>query len=388
MKLKIGLIIGITLLIGISAAGCMQLARQVAAEGVNAASYKAANGLKLTLSMDAKNYQAGQSVSITIDEVNTLTTYNKVAAADRWAVKGLGLGPCDRDFPVGIAVFSGYYSSNDVIKAKPLIILNPGNVLFCPAGLPSNIPDFTFEPLSNLATIEMPSTPPSTEEFPVHGSVSLDAWYVIDSKSDMSFVTRHDFEPGMYTLVGGDEWGSLVMLHFTVTRDSATATPLKVFVESTTDMNDPLNTQWAEIDVQNISDKPITSLSALYIIDNYQENSFYFDVTPEKPLLPGKSISGFGNDRVFDQYKSYTLKFNGIYQDGSLLYANLYALVMPDYIDLHGQVSPPGPDKTPFIWVGVGLVDAFGLYLLFLLWRYQRQPEKPQDSNKKLDGSK
>jgi hypothetical protein len=28
---------------------------------------------------------------------------------------------------------------------------------------------------------------------------------------------EHAFDPGIYTVVGGDEWGALVILHFTVT---------------------------------------------------------------------------------------------------------------------------------------------------------------------------
>jgi hypothetical protein len=27
---------------------------------------------------------------------------------------------------------------------------------------------------------------------------------------------QHNFEPGVYTIVAGDEWGALVILHFTV----------------------------------------------------------------------------------------------------------------------------------------------------------------------------
>ena len=29
--------------------------------------------------------------------------------------------------------------------------------------------------------------------------------------------TFSNFEPGVYTVVGGDEWGTLVIVHFTVT---------------------------------------------------------------------------------------------------------------------------------------------------------------------------
>jgi hypothetical protein len=31
-------------------------------------------------------------------------------------------------------------------------------------------------------------------------------------------LNEYNFTPGVYTVVGGDEWGSLVVLHFTVSQ--------------------------------------------------------------------------------------------------------------------------------------------------------------------------
>ena len=35
-------------------------------------------------------------------------------------------------------------------------------------------------------------------------------------RGDHPNAVLHNFEPGVYTVVAGDEWGTLVILHFTI----------------------------------------------------------------------------------------------------------------------------------------------------------------------------
>jgi hypothetical protein len=90
--------------------------------GLNSSSAKSANGLSLTLSLDAATYQPGQRITIDLDEKNTLDTANDVPAAHQWPYDGLDLGSRCASFgsPFGIAVFQGNYTSSDFSTGNQL----------------------------------------------------------------------------------------------------------------------------------------------------------------------------------------------------------------------------------------------------------------------------
>jgi hypothetical protein len=302
-------------------AGCANPATQTTSAtltGVNSTSSKSANGLSLSLSLNATTYWSGQLVSITLEERNILSTTNHIPQSDNWPLSGLSLGPCSEDFPLGVAVFSGYYSSADVLKGKPLIIQNPNEVWNCPSGLPTDITGYDFKPFSDTAIILSQYSSDISSPFEMYGEVSPDGYWTESSAP----AVQHDFDPGIYTVVGGDEWGGLVVLHFKVTDavSKQVQPSVEVLSVSNTNLNDPRNPQFVEIDLQNISDKPIISLGVFYISDRYQEDSFYFEVTAEKPLPPGKKVIGFGDARNFGDSVPYFLKINGTFQDGTFFY--------------------------------------------------------------------
>jgi hypothetical protein len=50
--------------------------------------------------------------------------------------------------------------------------------------------------------------------------IGLKGYWTNDSVSQFN-----NFDPGVYTVIAGDEWGALVILHFTVSNATAASTP-------------------------------------------------------------------------------------------------------------------------------------------------------------------
>ena len=195
---------------------------------VNSASSTSANGLTLSLSLNSTIYQPGQDVSIVIDIKNTLSVENDVPVSDSWVYSDLGLGPCDNGpggfgYPYGIAIFQENYTSSELPIATPLALYDYSVPPPCPGPMPSTA--FDFKPLSDIATIISGSSSFPDSSVAVNTQLA-EAGYWTGVSPETS---KHDFAPGVYTIIDGDEWGALVVLHFTVsteTTDGNSATSL------------------------------------------------------------------------------------------------------------------------------------------------------------------
>jgi hypothetical protein len=114
MKHWIGIIVGIAFLIGViaSIAGCKNASNQTMTSpttvefgGVNSISSKSKNGLSLSLSLDSTTYQS---------------------ASKKWPVAGLSVEPCGTlNYPFGVVVYKGNYTSADISSAIPLDLYGP-----------------------------------------------------------------------------------------------------------------------------------------------------------------------------------------------------------------------------------------------------------------------
>ena len=181
----------------------------------NSASSKSVSSLILSLSLDSKNYQSGQQVGIDIDEKNTMSKTNTIISSAKWPVGGLGVGPCGvLNYPFGIAIFQGNYTVANISSATPLQIYQPG-IYHCPVIL-TDISSYVFQPLSDNAAVFQMSE--STAVFTIGMNAEFEPaptgyW----ASNDVS-ATFTNFEPGVYTVVAGDEWGALVVVHFTVSQ--------------------------------------------------------------------------------------------------------------------------------------------------------------------------
>jgi hypothetical protein len=216
MGKRIGNILLITVLVLTAlAAGCGKTGTTTVTDfnNINSTSIKSGNGLSLSVSLDAKTYQSGNAINIVITEYNTLSKTNKRPTADKWPIKGLSDGICGvEDFPFGIAIFQGDYTTNNISTGAPIPIEIPGVI---PQGcMPSvfNVTAYNFKPSSDIAKLDGDTLGGSTT---FEMSAEIPVWNI--SPGSHPTIIEHAFAPGVYTVVGGDEWGALVVLHFTIT---------------------------------------------------------------------------------------------------------------------------------------------------------------------------
>jgi hypothetical protein len=179
---------------------------------VNSVSSSSGNNLSLSLSLDGKTYEPGQSVSIIVDENNLLTTTNSVLASDNLPsefVAGFTNEPSA--FPFGLAVFQGNYTLSNLI-ANPLLIYDPrdeyiGTQVVGPTS-------YSFQPSSDAAYLEGGSYSSSNGVMKMQYELQLNGYW---DGNPMEAV-QDNFNPGVYTVVAGDEWGALVVAHFTISQ--------------------------------------------------------------------------------------------------------------------------------------------------------------------------
>jgi hypothetical protein len=180
----------------------------------NSTSSQPANGLSLSLSLDADTYRSVDTIHMAIDEKNILARMNNVPAAAKWPVSGLSLGICGTlSYPFGIAVYQGFYGISDISTAVPLVIFNPNSVPFGCMPPVNNVTKYIFKPASDIVTING-SGPNESATMEMKTEVDVyEHWAGVPPDA-----VWHYFEPGVYTVVAGDEWGALVIVHFTVTQ--------------------------------------------------------------------------------------------------------------------------------------------------------------------------
>ena len=220
MKFRISILIVALLLtgtLGISFPGCGNTnTKMTDFSGITSASSKSANGLSLTLSLDAATYRSGQTVNIVVDEKNTLSKTNDVPVSAKWPLKGLTMGPCSDEKskipPFGIAVAQGYYTASNISKINPLVIDNPNEFISCPYNTFSNLTGYEFLPMSDTIKFTDLSDPTHISLQQMYSQAQPNGYWI----GTYPDAVKHNFYPGVYTIVAGDEWGALVFLHFTV----------------------------------------------------------------------------------------------------------------------------------------------------------------------------
>ena len=166
-------------------------------------------GLSLTVSISSTDYKPGSKIIITIDETNTLAHENNVSAANAWPLKGLTLGGCGTlNYPFGLAILQGNYDQTNFTSVTPLQSLYDLNAVYsCPMLL--QVTSYVFEASSDFAFINSGTAYTNRAQI----SYTCD---VAGSWSGSPSAIYSNFTPGIYTVVGGDEWGTVVIEHFTV----------------------------------------------------------------------------------------------------------------------------------------------------------------------------
>jgi hypothetical protein len=194
-------------------------------------------GLNLTLSADSTIIPKYDTIDISTSVANMLPQMNNLTATSNWAIQNLRAGPCDYTehndssllfSPVGIAVFRGNYGINNISAASALPIWAE---ITCPAqfgynektgldGRLVNISSYALLPSSDSAYYTAYYSPMDfgspimKGEFTTQMSTEAQI-YAGDNTTDHDSLLSS--APSNYTVVAGDEWGQLVLLHFLVT---------------------------------------------------------------------------------------------------------------------------------------------------------------------------
>lgn len=180
--------------------------------GKNSTTSKSADGLSLVLSLNSTIMQSGQGISVILEEQNTLPKVNDVSASTNWPLNGLKVSPCGPlNYPIGVAIFQGYYVAANISSAKPLQLYEPG-VYACPMIL-AKIDAYAFQPLSSTASVIGSCGPSSCFTERIYSNVTANGYW---NEGLLEGATFTPFNPGAYTVVAGDEWGALAVLHFFV----------------------------------------------------------------------------------------------------------------------------------------------------------------------------
>ena len=208
----------------------------------NANTVNSTLGLKLVLTLNSTVIQSGQAINVTISVINVQPKVNNVSGVSDWALGDLknqsvtnptrGLYCLD---PSNFLIFQGFYNQANITLAENALLLSqPGFLENC---VFSNFSHFVFQPSGSLVNIT-DSYPPNYAEndntFSMEASSSLEGNYSVQSAFLSSGrLPPNPFPVGVYTVIGGDEWGQLVLLHFQVVSPVVTTTSYQVCAGST-----------------------------------------------------------------------------------------------------------------------------------------------------------
>ncbi len=174
-------------------------------------------GLRLSLSVNSSVISSNQTLAVGVSITNILGRTNNVSVASSWAYGfppafcGMTFGSLINYAPYNVAIFSGFYTLDDVSQGTPLPLYleEITGTHNCPE-IPVEISSFMFLPSSGAATVVRADNE-NTQVDSVGASLTIGAGTGANSWSPPI-----SFTPGVYTVLAGDEWGQLVVLHFLV----------------------------------------------------------------------------------------------------------------------------------------------------------------------------
>lgn len=183
------------------------------------------SGLQLELATNVsvifanpQSQNESHAILVLVSLLNTLVTSNNLSSAQDWPLTGLSAGYCSNyNQPFGIDIFQGYYTKENVTSASPLSLFAPQ---YCPVYFPPNF--FVFDPKSNYVNeVSMQKSSAATNPLgDAEREIPLSGYCCTESLGTQNCTCMTygaiPFEVGTYTIAGGDEWGDLVLLHFTV----------------------------------------------------------------------------------------------------------------------------------------------------------------------------
>lgn len=168
------------------------------------ASVSSPQGFDLYLLVNPVSVEAGGTVTVTIWMSNTGTQVDNVSAASSWPIGDFLSNPCPsgNPLPFGVEILNGYYTTDNATAGRSLQLVND---VSCVASSAS--PTFFAIAASGSQAI-----------VPYGGSFQL--WNLSSSFFPFGGFYQAGGSPsfyhfhGVYTVVAADEWGDLVVTHF------------------------------------------------------------------------------------------------------------------------------------------------------------------------------
>jgi hypothetical protein len=190
------------------------------------------------ISANSTTIPSEDAINLSASVLNILPSVNNLSASDNWAIQGIRAGPCDPShnsssnlfYPIGMAVFRGYYGITNVSSVLPLQIWAR---VQCPVRLGFNVTNGASGRLVNITSYSLQADNDSgfySAHYTPTGAVSptlkgafttqVSDEIVIYAADSTAFLLPYNSLlsslPAVYTVAAGDEWGQIVLLHFQV----------------------------------------------------------------------------------------------------------------------------------------------------------------------------
>jgi hypothetical protein len=174
-------------------------------------------GLQLELSIENDTVVSpGKIIVVNITLFNLMKTDNGLSQSLMWPVFTIQTVPCNVLYPLRLGVVSGYYDLNNlsrVTESQIVNFTNPDLAYHCP--IVPVIRYWYFQSQSDLADICSGTLVGTGCYKPMSQLVEIDGTWSSNSTIPGRAIC-HELTPGVYTIIGGDEWGQIVVLHFRV----------------------------------------------------------------------------------------------------------------------------------------------------------------------------
>ncbi len=222
----------VSLAIALTIVGAMSLSsfgpRVAAQAGPSTPAVPSVNGIELAASISATRILVGQNISVTMSISNALPAVNNVSTSNDWQFQGVRValwGGCNIEYPIEVAILRGNYTVQGVQSVANTTLqyvcfgeVNINRVIFQPNSDQANLTGIGPAPRVNQ-TLGPYS---QTLSFSAGGSWNLTGLAqqqaisipIMGSSSDPVQFTP--FVPGVYTVAVEDEWGQVLILHFSV----------------------------------------------------------------------------------------------------------------------------------------------------------------------------
>jgi hypothetical protein len=163
--------------------------------------------LSLTLNLTAT---ANSTITVTAYDVNTLDSANNLAPSENWAVTPMTINRVCAGGWVEFVVYQGDYGLGNLTRGTPVGLSQSDAI--CGSFATSY---YIFSPLSREATAyNAPNDLPNPPQVNASISATLFGYWVTGSAHPQGAFLL--FPPGTYTVAAVDEWGDIVLSHFTV----------------------------------------------------------------------------------------------------------------------------------------------------------------------------